>query len=224
MSVSLVSPAPPPPPTLKVSGIDTFLATLLYSVGLSLTFATLGVGLTAASMTMEGGGGVAEGWDVKGTVGGAVMIAMGGGVLDLWKVPLLGRSSVIPPPSSSTPSTSSPSGYLWLTKPLALGVTSGLVSSPCSTPVLTSLLAYLSSSPDDPLVPALSLLSYTFGYVTLLVTASVKGMESMERWTRDEGRNENAMRVLGAGVVAVGGRMIMDGTLGDASMRGVGMI
>jgi hypothetical protein len=49
-------------------------------------------------------------------------------------------------------------------------------------------------------------------------------MESMERWTRDEGRNENAMRVLGAGVVAVGGRMIMDGTLGDASMRGVGMI
>ena len=107
---------------------------------------------------------------------------------------------------------------------MALGVTSGLVSSPCSTPVLTSLLAYLSSSPDDPLVPALSLLSYTFGYVTLLVTASVKGMESMERWTRDEGRNENAMRVLGAGVVAVGGRMIMDGTLGDASMRGVGMI
>jgi len=72
--------------------------------------------------------------------------------------------------------------------------------------------------------PLLSLLSYTTGYVTLLVLASFKGMESLESIAGDEERNEGIMRVLGAGVVAVGGRMIMDGVLGDANLRGVGLL
>ncbi|GMH56189.1 hypothetical protein TrRE_jg6910 [Triparma retinervis] len=193
-------------------------ATLLYSLGLSLVFATLGVGLTAASATLDGG--AVGGADVKGVLGGGVMIAMGGGVLDLWKVPLLGRSSSSL--QSPTLPSSSP-GYLWLLKPLFLGMTSGLVSSPCSTPVLTSLLAYLSSS-TSLVAPVLSLCSYTFGYVTLLVLASFKGIESLEWAAGDEARNEGVMRVMGAGVVAVGGRMIMDAALGDASLRGAGLL
>ena len=214
-----VTVAFPPTSSLgrKASPADTILATLLYSIGLSLVFATTGVGLTAVSANLPSPTGL--GLDYKSAVGGLVMVGMGGGVLDLWKVPLLGKAGGVGMPEE----TGAVEGDGWLGKPLVLGVTSGFVSSPCSTPVLTSLLAYLANS-SSVVTPLLSLLSYTTGYVTLLVLASFKGMESLESIAGDEERNEGIMRVLGAGVVAVGGRMIMDGVLGDANLRGVGLL
>jgi len=67
-----------------------------------------------------------------------------------------------------------------------LGLTFGLVASPCSTPVLASLLAWVASSQDLVLGAGL-LLSYTAGYVTPLViagtfTASIKKFLELRRW------------------------------------------
>jgi len=55
------------------------------------------------------------------------------------------------------------------------GLTFALAASPCSTPVLATLLGYVAST-GDPLRGSTLLLTYTSGYVTpLLVAASATG-------------------------------------------------
>ena len=68
-----------------------------------------------------------------------------------------------------------------------LGLTFGLVASPCSTPVLATLLAWVAASQDLILGGAL-LLSYTAGYVAPLIlagtfTATIKKLLELRRWS-----------------------------------------
>lgn len=68
-----------------------------------------------------------------------------------------------------------------------LGLTFGLVASPCSTPVLASLLGWIANTQDLILGAAL-LLSYTAGYVAPLIlagtfTASIKKLLELRRWS-----------------------------------------
>jgi cytochrome c-type biogenesis protein len=62
-----------------------------------------------------------------------------------------------------------------LVRTFLLGGSSALVASPCATPVLTSILAFVANS-SDPLLGAALLLFYTLGYSTpLLLTAATGG-------------------------------------------------
>jgi cytochrome c-type biogenesis protein len=82
----------------------------------------------------------------------------------------------------------------WISKDLPegvrsylIGLTFGLVASPCSTPVLATLLAWVSAT-QDPLLGGFLLLSYTAGYVTPLIlagtfTASIKKILELRRWS-----------------------------------------
>ncbi|MGL5081799.1 MAG: cytochrome c biogenesis protein CcdA [Microcoleaceae cyanobacterium] len=68
-----------------------------------------------------------------------------------------------------------------------LGLTFGLVASPCSTPVLATLLAWVSTTQDIVLGSVL-LLAYGVGYVTPLVlagtfTATIKNLLSLRQWS-----------------------------------------
>ena len=68
-----------------------------------------------------------------------------------------------------------------------IGLSFGLVASPCSTPVLASLLGWVASTKDLVLGAAL-LLSYTAGYVTPLIlagtfTASIKKIIEIRRFS-----------------------------------------
>ena len=68
-----------------------------------------------------------------------------------------------------------------------LGLTFGLVASPCSTPVLATLLAWVASTQDLVLGGSL-LLAYAVGYVAPLViagtfTASIKKLIELRRWS-----------------------------------------
>jgi len=68
-----------------------------------------------------------------------------------------------------------------------IGLTFGLVASPCSTPVLATLLAWISTT-EDPLLGSGLLLTYTVGYAAPLVlagtfTATIKQMLEMRRWS-----------------------------------------
>ncbi len=68
-----------------------------------------------------------------------------------------------------------------------LGLTFGLVASPCSTPVLATLLAWVATT-QDLLLGAGLLLAYALGYVAPLVvagtfTASIKKLLEMRRWS-----------------------------------------
>jgi cytochrome c-type biogenesis protein len=68
-----------------------------------------------------------------------------------------------------------------------LGLTFGLVASPCSTPVLATLLAWVSKTGDTVLGGVL-LLFYAAGYVAPLIiagtfTASIKKLLELRRWS-----------------------------------------
>jgi cytochrome c-type biogenesis protein len=68
-----------------------------------------------------------------------------------------------------------------------LGLTFGLVASPCSTPVLATLLVWVSAT-KDPILGSVLLLSYTAGYVAPLIlagtfTASLKKFLELRRWS-----------------------------------------
>lgn len=68
-----------------------------------------------------------------------------------------------------------------------LGLTFGLIASPCSTPVLATLLAWVAGTQDWVLGGVL-LLAYTAGYVSPLIiagtfTASLKKLLTLRRWS-----------------------------------------
>jgi cytochrome c-type biogenesis protein len=85
-------------------------------------------------------------------------------------------------------------GMDWISKDLPegvrsylMGLTFGLVASPCSTPVLITLLAWVTET-KDPVLGGVLLLSYTVGYVAPLVlagtfTASIKKLLELRRWS-----------------------------------------
>lgn len=85
-------------------------------------------------------------------------------------------------------------GMEWISQELPQGVRAyliglsfGLVASPCSTPVLASLLAWVVNT-QDLVLGAVLLLSYTAGYVAPLIiagtfTASIKKLLELRRWS-----------------------------------------
>lgn len=68
-----------------------------------------------------------------------------------------------------------------------LGVMFGLVASPCSTPVLATILAWISTT-KDPILGGSLLLCYAAGYVAPLIiagtfTAAIKKLLELRRWS-----------------------------------------
>ena len=68
-----------------------------------------------------------------------------------------------------------------------LGLTFGLVASPCSTPVLATILAWVSTT-GDILLGGVLLLSYAVGYVAPLIvagtfTATIKRLLALRQWS-----------------------------------------
>ncbi|MEL4897882.1 cytochrome c biogenesis protein CcdA [Crocosphaera sp. Alani8] len=82
----------------------------------------------------------------------------------------------------------------WITEDLPpvvrsylLGLTFGLVASPCSTPVLATLLAWVATK-QDLILGGVLLLAYTVGYVLPLIlagtfTATLKNLLELRRWS-----------------------------------------
>ncbi|MDJ0600055.1 MAG: cytochrome c biogenesis protein CcdA [Crocosphaera sp.] len=69
----------------------------------------------------------------------------------------------------------------------SLGLTFGLVASPCSTPVLATLLAWVATK-QDLILGGVLLLAYTVGYVLPLIlagtfTATLKKLLELRRWS-----------------------------------------
>lgn len=85
-------------------------------------------------------------------------------------------------------------GLEWISKDLPegvrsylIGLTFGVVASPCSTPVLATLLAWVATT-QNLILGAVLLLSYTVGYVAPLIlagtfTASIKKLLELRRWS-----------------------------------------
>ncbi|MFQ3612234.1 MAG: cytochrome c biogenesis CcdA family protein [Cyanobacteriota bacterium] len=93
-----------------------------------------------------------------------------------------------------------PGQWPGLSRAVLLGLTFGLVASPCSTPVLVALLSWVATT-GQPWVGAGLLLAYGLGLVSPLVlagvfTGSLKQLLSMRRWS--------GWLTYGSGVILIG--------------------
>jgi cytochrome c-type biogenesis protein len=142
-----------------------------FSLGLATTLAGLGI---AATLLGQVYGQIGLGLPI---VVSLVAIFMGLNLLEAlpFQLPSFGDSEWI--------SKDLPTGA----RSYLIGVTFGLVASPCSTPVLATLLAWIGST-QDPVLGGTLLLCYTAGYVAPLIlagtfTASIKKLLEIRRWS-----------------------------------------
>ncbi|KAL7532877.1 hypothetical protein ACHAWF_004271 [Thalassiosira exigua] len=121
-----------------------------------------------------------------------------------------------------------------------LGGTSALVASPCATPVLASILAYLAqvssdaSSSGDLLKGASWMLSYTLGYSTPLLAAGATGGQALvnlqQARTSEGGSNLGALLgqwitpLSGSVLIAFGMNGFLIALLGDPSLSALAPI
>lgn len=142
-----------------------------FALGLATTLAALGVAAAALGKIY---GQIGLGLPILVSV---IAILMGLYLLEALPLPLpnLGNTDWI--------------GQTWpvSVRSYLLGLTFGLVASPCSTPVLATLLAWISTT-QDPVLGGGLLLAYTVGYVTPLVlagtfTATIKKLLELRQWS-----------------------------------------
>ena len=142
-----------------------------FALGLATTLAALGI---VATLVGQVYGQVGIGLPIIVSI---IAILMGLNLLEALPIPL---------PSFDT--------MAWIPKNVPtgvrsyfLGLTFGLVASPCSTPVLATLLAWVSTTGDLILGGAL-LLAYAAGYVAPLIlagsfTATLKKLLALRQWS-----------------------------------------
>ncbi|KAK9209351.1 hypothetical protein WN944_001717 [Citrus x changshan-huyou] len=131
-------------------------------IGLATTLALLGVG---ASFAGKAYGQIGTGLPLAAS---GLAIVMGLNLLEIIELQLPSFFDNFDPRAAAANFPSSVQAYL-------AGLTFALAASPCSTPVLATLLGYVATS-KDPLIGGTLLLSYTTGYVApLLLAASFAG-------------------------------------------------
>lgn len=135
---------------------------IAFSLGLATTLALLGVG---ASFAGKAYGQIGRGLPLAAS---GLAILMGLNLLEIIELQLPSFFNDFDPRAAAAKFPSSVQAYL-------AGLTFALAASPCSTPVLATLLGYVAST-KDPLIGGSLLLSYTTGYVApLLLAASFAG-------------------------------------------------
>ena len=148
-----------------------FVQSLWFALGMATTLAGLGI---VATLLGKVYGQIGIGLPL---IVGAIAILMGLNQLEL--LPLRMPAGL---------------GLEWISKDLPrglrsylIGLTFGLVASPCSTPVLATLLAWIGTT-QNPLLGAGLLLSYAVGYVAPLVlagtfTSALKKILEVRKWS-----------------------------------------
>jgi len=156
-------------------------------LGLSLTFAALGV---IAGLVGSAVGGGRQLWNAIIAV---VCLVMGLHLMEVVTVP-------IPAAARFEPKARGAVGAF------LLGVLFGFVSTPCAGPILLVLLAYLATQDASPLYGGLLLLSYALGHSALIIVVGTsmgvaRGLLSSDRLARWTG---GLKKLAGAVVVALG--------------------
>lgn len=151
------------------SKLKGFLLSLSFVLGLSITFATMG--LIAATLGLVFGQGLGSFWPY---ITGAIAIVMGLNLLGLLNFNFPGLQSAAP----------ALKGYGGA---FVLGLTFGFVASPCATPVLAVLLTFIAST-GQPVYGGLALFTYGFGQGLPLIvigtfTSILKSLDKAKSWS-----------------------------------------
>ena len=178
-----------------VGVLRSFLYSLLFVLGLSITFTILGA-TAALAGKMYGGSSKIWNWVVA-----LVCLAMGLHLLELFQVPIPSLGSKVQPRAR---------GALGA---LLLGLLFGLVSTPCAAPILLVLLAYLSGSKASVGYGAVLLLVYALGHsVLVLVAGTSMGLATRLIESRNLSRVTGYLRkAAGVVIILVGGYFVYKG-------------
>lgn len=133
--------------------LRAFLFSLVFVLGLSLTFTALGM---AAALAGKMYGDVSSIWNGAVAV---VCVVMGLHLLGVLTVPIPSLAGKVQPKTR---------GFLGA---LVLGLLFGLVSAPCAAPLLVVLLTYLAGSGASVAYGGLLLLVYALGHSLLIIIA-----------------------------------------------------
>ena len=153
------------------SRIQATVQSAWFSLGLATTLAGLGI---IASLLGKVYGQVGIGLPIIVSI---IAILMGLNLLEALPLPMPSFDSM------GWISQDLPKGV----RSYLLGLTFGLVASPCSTPVLATLLAWVSTT-GDLILGGVLLLFYTMGYVTPLILAgtfiaNIKKFLEIRKWS-----------------------------------------
>jgi cytochrome c biogenesis protein CcdA len=171
-----------------------------------------------------------------------ICIAMGLQLLDLIELPLLNIQLAMkeqPRATDDTPILLDGQGNMLnyspvnkrgdgsLLKTFLLGGSSALVASPCATPVLTSILAFVAKT-QNPIVGMLLLLGYTLGYSTPLLLVAASGGQALANLRKGDdvyGRVAPWVTPVTAGILLwYGTNGLLTALFGDPSMAGLAPI
>jgi cytochrome c biogenesis protein CcdA len=168
---------------LKVGPLRAFVYSLIFVLGLSITFTALGV---VAALAGSLYGEVSSIWN---WVVAAVCLVMGLHLIGLLKL-------TIPVPFQLQPRTRGIAGALFM------GLLFGLVSMPCAGPILVVLLTYLAGSGASMPYGALLLLIYALGHgVLILVAGTSMGLARRLIESKNITRATDIMRRVAGGVI-----------------------
>ena len=165
-----------------------FLLSLVFVLGLGLTFTALGM---VAALAGKLYGNVSTTWN---WVVAAVCLAMGLHLTGLVTIPIPSLGGRIQPKARG------------LVGALVLGLLFGLVSAPCAAPILVVLLTYLAGSGASVLWGGVLLLTYALGHSVLILIAGT----SMGA-ARALIENKKATRALGVLRSCAGGLIVLVG-------------
>ena len=169
----------------KTSILRAFSYSLVFVIGLALTFTVLGM-IAALAGKMYG--------DVSGTwnwIVAVVCVAMGLHLMGVLTIPIPSLGGVLQPKTRG------------LLGALVLGLLFGVVSAPCAAPILVVLLTYLAGAGSSVAWGGVLLLVYALGHSVLILIAGTS--MGAARQLIENKRATRALEVLrrGAGAVIV---------------------
>jgi len=204
-----------------------FFPTVAFALGLATVFCGFGLSVSLVGGVFGSSGNEnLFGSLILGGVSGSIAIAMGLQLLELVKLPIpsfeIGNFG-----GDDVDQTGGGGSALFRT--FLLGGSSALVASPCATPVLTSILAFVAAS-RDPLLGSVLLFIYTIGYSTPLLIVGASGGQALASAQAANLANEDSVLAKAGSLVTpliasiliiYGTNGILESLLGDPSLAGL---
>lgn len=222
---------------------QTVLPTAAFAAGLAMVFCSLGVAAVEFGQVFgstTGASGV-----VLPILSNLICLTMGLKLLELIDLPLPKLDFINPQRRSAasdapllidatgqilspTKASESNEGNA-LVRTFLLGGSSALVASPCATPVLTSILAFVATA-SNPGLGALLLLGYTLGYSTPLLLVAGTGGQALVKLRQKSGSGWYATLapwvtpITGGILLYLGTNGMLTALFGDPSLAGLAIL
>ena len=180
------------------------IPTMAYAAGLSTVFCILGLSVALVGQSIMGGNSNDTIRNVGAIIANGIAVVMGCQLLNILNLPLPSLEFDVDINEKNDDDATKLLGIF------LLGGSSALIASPCATPVLTTLLAYIATM-NNVSYGAILILVYTLGYSTPLLLVGATGGQFLANLSS----NDDKLQFIGQAVTpATAAILIWYGTTG----------